>query len=49
MGSLGAHRGRLVKSGSHGFTGAGVGVVGVIRVRVGSLGRAHGTLGSFVF
>ena len=45
----GAPSGRLVHSGSHGLFRAGVGVVGIKRFRVVSIGRAKGSSGSFCF
>ena len=49
MGSLGAPRGCRNNSGSRELTRACLGVVGLIRVRVGSLGRVVGSSGSFGF
>ena len=46
--NLGAPRGRRVRSGSGGFTRASLVIAGVIRVRVGYLGGAHGSPGLFV-
>ena len=48
-GYLGALKCHWVHSGSRGFTRACLGVVRFIRVRLGSLGRAKGTPGSFGF
>ena len=45
----GAPRGLRVHSGSHWFTGACLGVVGFIRIRVGSLVRTYAMSGSLGF
>ena len=46
---ISAHRCRRVQSGSYGITRARLVVTGFIRVRVGSLGHAKESPGSFLF